>query len=134
MNRAPIPTVRYRVGIIVVFIAFLTAFPLKAANTIVEESLDNQVLITDSKTKKTIKITKTNTLQRFNYFWSQKQPIKKSHAYQWQYQLLIKGNHGESKWVYDPKGFAREVTLKQTAAIYQVSSARSLNRFFQGAQ
>ena len=115
-----------------VLTSLLTTFVVKAVKPIADNKLESHLIITDSKTNQTIQLIDKVKLQRFNYFWSQKQPIKKSHSYHWQYQLLIKDNNGESKWVYDPKGFAREVTLNQTASIYQVTSARSLNRFLQG--
>ena len=120
--------------ILIVFTTLITGYTLKATNPAAENKLNNQLHIIDSKTNQTITVTDKNKLQRFNYFWAQKQPITKTQTYHWQYQLMINDSNTKSKWVYDPKGFAREVTLNKKATIYQFSSARSLNHFLQGVQ
>ena len=88
-----------------------------------------QVKITDSTNNRVQLISDEKQLNRFNYFWSQKQPVNKPQAYQWRYQLIILGTSGETRWVYDSKGYAREISVNQSTATYQIMPIRSFNRF-----
>ena len=76
-----------------------------------------------------INMSDENQINRFNYFWAQKQPVRKPQAYQWRYQLTIDSPSGKSSWVYDPRGYAREITLQHSSVIFQLSPVRSFNRF-----
>ena len=88
-----------------------------------------QVKITDTKNNSIQLISDEKQLNRFNYFWSQKQQQNKPQAYQWRYQLIIQDSSGETRWVYDPKGYAREISMNQSTATYQIMPIRSFNRF-----
>ncbi len=88
-----------------------------------------QVSIIDSKDNKQRLITDAKQLNRFHYFWSQKQPVRPEQSYDWRYQMTIEEPTGTSRWVYDPKGFAGEITLSKTKAIYHLTPVRSFNRF-----
>lgn len=88
-----------------------------------------EIKITDSSTNHVQLISDANQINRFNYFWSQKQPVRKPQAYQWRYKLMIDGPSGISSWVYDPRGYAREITLQKSSVIFQLSPVRSFNRF-----
>jgi len=88
-----------------------------------------QLKITDANDNQVQLITDKKQLNRFDYFWSQKQPVNKPHNYQWRYQLIIEQQSGTSKWVYDLKGFAREISLHQSTVIYQLGPIRSFNNF-----
>jgi len=88
-----------------------------------------EIKITDSATNHVQLINDAKEINRFNYFWSQKQPVSKQQAYQWRYQLIIDSPLGKSSWVYDPKGYAREISMQHSSVIYQLSPVRSFNRF-----
>jgi len=108
---------------------FLTLFSLTG---LAEEGKSSSfIVITDSTINQQITLTDDKKINRFYYYWSQKQPLQsqKNQAYQWRYQLLIQDNNKSSRWVYDPRGYAREVTLNQSSRIYQFSSVRTFNRF-----
>ena len=70
-------------------------------------------------------------MKSFYYYWSQKKQLhsQKSQAYQWRYQLMIQDNDKTTRWVYDPRGYAKEVTLNQSSPLYQVNTVRAFNRF-----
>jgi len=55
--------------------------------------------------------------------------LRKPDIYQWRYQLKIINQSGSSSWVYDPKGYAREISLKQSSVIYQLLPVRAFNHF-----
>jgi len=92
-------------------------------------SIKSQVNIIDSKNSKQRLITDARQLNRFHYFWSQKQPVRQEQIYNWRYQIIIEDTGGVSRWVYDPNGFAGEITLSKTKAIYHLTPIRSFNRF-----
>ncbi|RLA04392.1 MAG: hypothetical protein DRQ47_03455 [Gammaproteobacteria bacterium] len=96
-----------------------------------KQTANLQVIIIDSKTSQTTKITDATQLNRFNYFWSQKQPAKTPAVYQWRYQLIIETPRGKSRWVYDPKGYARQVSMDKSIDIFLLSPIRSFNRFLE---
>ncbi|MFT5452715.1 MAG: hypothetical protein ACI9N9_002210 [Enterobacterales bacterium] len=95
------------------------------------ETTSSSVAVTDSTTHWQSTLTDSKKLNSFNYYWSQKQLLhaQKSQAYQWRYQLQIQDNDKTSKWVYDPRGYAREVTISPTSKVYQLNTARAFNRF-----
>ncbi len=88
-----------------------------------------QVSIFDSKDNRQRLITDAKQLNRFHYFWSQKQPLRQEHNYDWRYQISIEEPGGTSRWIYDPKGFVGEITLSKTKVIYYLTPVRSFNRF-----
>jgi hypothetical protein len=92
----------------------------------------SSVAITDSITNWQSTLTDSKKLNSFYYYWSQKQPLhsQKSKVYQWRYQLLIQGKNKTSRWIYDPQGYAKEITLNQASPVYELGTARALNRFF----
>ncbi len=94
-----------------------------------DTTIRTQVSIIDSKDNKQRLITDAKQLNRFYYFWSQKQPVRQEQSYNWRYQITIEEPGGISRWVYDPKGFAGEITLSKTKEIYLLTSVRSFNRF-----
>jgi len=89
------------------------------------------VQITDSANQRLYTVSDDNKLNRFYYFWSQKQPLytTKQQKYHWRYQLLIHDRNTVSRWVYDPRGFAQEISMQKSSLIYQFTSARSFNSF-----
>jgi len=87
------------------------------------------VTIIDSKDNKQRLISDAKQLNRFHYFWSQKQPVLQEQPFHWRYQITIKGPGGSSRWVYDPKGFAGEISLSKSKVIYRLNPIRSFNRF-----
>ena len=89
------------------------------------------VIITNSTSNWQSKLTDNKKLNSFYYYWSQKQLLhsQKNQAYQWRYQLLIQDHNKTSQWVYDPRGYAREVTLNQSSPVYQLNAARAFNRY-----
>ena len=91
----------------------------------------SSVAITDSTTNLLSKLTDSNKLNSFNYYWSQKQPLhsQKRQSYQWRYQLVIQDNSNTSRWVYDPRGYARELTLNESSKVYQLATVRAFNNF-----
>ena len=91
--------------------------------------LSAEIKVIDSKTNQVQFIRDANQVNRFNYFWSQKQPFRKQQTFQWRYQLTIVDQTGTSNWVYDPKGYAREVTMQHSSVTFQLSPIRSFNRF-----
>jgi len=95
------------------------------------QQMKPSVVITDSKNQAVFTINTDDTLNRFNYFWSQKQMLNDNKIHQWRYQLLISNQSGETHWVYDPKGFAREITMDNTGKTYLLGTTRSFNRFLQ---
>ncbi|MFT5521137.1 MAG: hypothetical protein ACI9IA_001737 [Enterobacterales bacterium] len=87
------------------------------------------VIITDSITNWQSTLTDSKKLNSFYYYWSQKKPFhaQKNQVYQWRYQLLVQDNNKTSRWVYDPRGYAREVTLNQSSTVYQLATIRAFN-------
>ncbi len=92
-------------------------------------TIRTQVSIIDSKDNRQRLITDAKQLNRFHYFWSQKQPVKQEESYNWRYQITIEEPAGISRWVYDPKGFAGKITLSKTKEISHLTPVRSFNRF-----
>ncbi|MCP3674033.1 MAG: hypothetical protein GY829_06135 [Gammaproteobacteria bacterium] len=88
-----------------------------------------EIKVTDSSTNQVQLISDAKQINRFNFFWSQKQPVRKQQTYQWRFQLTIDSPSGKSSWVYDPRGYAREITMQQSSVIYQLSPVRSFNHF-----
>jgi hypothetical protein len=89
------------------------------------------VAITDSATNLQSTLTDNKKLNSFYYYWSQKRQLhsQKNQAYQWRYQLLIQANNKTNRWVYDPRGYAREVTINQSSRVYQFTTVRAFNSF-----
>ena len=85
------------------------------------------VKITDSKDNKVTLIKDEKTLNRFNFFWSQKQMMKKNLTFKWRYQFIIYGPSGKSKWVYDPRGYAREITMDKSTVTFKLVPIVSFN-------
>ncbi|PCJ51025.1 MAG: hypothetical protein COA74_00745 [Gammaproteobacteria bacterium] len=122
-------TVHYKKQLLVLICLLLNLTSVKASATL---SKVRFVEITDSSSNQQLKITDDARLNRFYYYWSQKQPLhstKSAQTYQWRYQLQIQDKNEQRRWVYDPRGYAREVTLNKSSVIYQFSSVRSFNRF-----
>lgn len=96
----------------------------------------SQVKVTVSTKGESHSITETKLLNQFHYFWSQKQPItsSKSLTFRWLYQFVIGEGSGKSSWVYDPRGYAKKVTLKDSSVVFRLSSTRSFNRFLKRDQ
>ena len=88
-----------------------------------------QVKITDSDDNSIRLITDEKQLNRFDYYWSQKQPVNMAEKYHWRYQLLIDEPSGKSQWVYDNNGYAREISINQASVVYQLGPIRSFNKF-----
>ena len=87
--------------------------------------------ITDSKLQQQYQLSDASSINRFNFFWSQKHQLitqNKSH-FQWRYQLTVKDKDSLNKWVYDPQGFARKLSLQKNSVVYKFSSPRAFNRF-----
>ncbi len=100
-----------------------------AAKSVAKELKSNFVTITDSANNNEWIISNAMLLNRFHYFWSQKQALNNNRPFQWRYQISITEHGKKSRWVYDPNGYAREITFNQTALIYQLNPIRSFNRF-----
>ena len=103
------------------------AKPDAAVNPVTIES----IRIIDSKNNQMYRLTDDKQLNRFKYLWSQKKPFKNQRPFKWRYQLIIPGSTGETKWVYDPEGYTRKLSVKQTTTIYHLSTTRSFNRFLE---
>jgi len=98
--------------------------------TTTKKATDNRrVEIIDSKSNQVQHLTEAEKLNRFYYYWSQKQPVKSSSQYQWRYQLTLHDQSGKSRWVYDPRGYLREVSMAKTTTVYQLNPSRAFNRF-----
>jgi len=105
---------------------------IKSKNTNPKKPIQTQtstIKITNSLNNRERAISDAKELNRFHYFWSQKQPVKNNKAIQWRYQILISERGKKSRWVYDPKGYAREISLKKSNVIYRLTPIRSFNRF-----
>ncbi len=111
----------------------------KLAETV--HSVLQKVSIVDSYNNKNMELTSDTLLNRFNYIWSQKQPLlvnqghsnqrhsnQQKDAYQWRYQITITQNSKMSKWVYDINGYARKISMGGQSTIFKLSSGRSLNQ------
>ena len=133
--------------LIVIFLTILSTIlsiiTAEDARPLNAPEVTQQIKITDSKNAKDIFITDPGLINRFNYFWSQKAPLlkqklKQKHKqkqnlkqqqYQWRYQITIQNSIAISTWVYDPKGYTKQLSLKQTGATYKLTAIRAFNRF-----
>ena len=118
----------------VIILALSVLFVILDTNDLNAETNDivktiTSINIADSNNAQGVNIINPDQINRFNYYWSQKQPIKKQHSYQWRYQIDFETQSGKNRWVYDTNGYTRKVSMDKSSTIFKLSAPRAINRF-----